>query len=387
MKKIALYFYSCANLGDDLFVKTLADYFHDCKIRLIANPKCVPQGLGSNVTLHPHSFSALVFRKLQSVFGENSRTGVLAGRCNKWCIRTIAKRNDAYVCVGGSVFMEYCKEGEPLDFSAGELPKFGMKGGIPSGGNSFIMGANLGPVYSDNYWQSVRQRLSGFTHVCLRDWSSYSRVRDLPNVQYAPDILFLVPQPQAPEKGENVVISLVQIERHTENAAVVDAYYRLMADAVTAFSDRGIPVTLVSFCRWEDDEQAIDRVTAMVPEAKNVSRLCYTGDTTQILEAFSGASYVVGSRFHSMILGISFGKPVFPVSYNCKTVHYLQDLGFSGNYADLKNMTSLTVEDLLYNYDHRIVTDCTAHKKHAADQFRALQRFLGLKEREDIYTK
>ena len=379
MKKMTVYFYSCANLGDDLFVRTLAEQFRDCRIRLIANPKCIPQNLGKLVSVHPHSFSNLVFMKLRSMFGENSNVGTMAGRCNDRCFRLAARNSDAYVYIGGSIFMEHVRGAIPLDFSASELPDFRVESRMAKG-NSFVIGANLGPVYSEPYWQSVREQLQSFSHVCLRDWASYRKVRDLPNVQYAPDVLFLVPQPQVPEKGENVVISLVDMARHTDDEAVIRAYYRLMADTVTAFSARNIPVTLVSFCEWEGDPVAMNTVTELLPEGVSVSTLYYRTDMDQILEAFSGASFVVGSRFHSTILGISFGKPVFPVAYNCKTRHYLQDLAFAGNYADLQNMTSVTVEDVLHNYDNRIVTDCTGHKQYARNQFAALRRFLDIKE-------
>lgn len=379
MKKLTVYFYSCANLGDDLFVRTLADHFRDCRIRLIANPKCIPQNLGKHVSVHPHSFSNLVFMKLQSMFGEGSKVGVLARRMNDRCFRLAARNSDAYVYIGGSVFMEHVRGVAPLDFSTWEKPDFRVESRIGQG-NSFVIGANLGPAYSEPYWQNVREKLKDYSHVCLRDWASYSRVRDLPNVQYAPDVLFLVPQPQVPEKGENVVISLVDMARHTDDEAVIRAYYRLMADTVTAFAGKNIPVTLVSFCEWEGDPAAMNTVVELLPEGVSVTTLHYRTDMDQILEAISGASFVVGSRFHSTILGISFGKPVFPVAYNCKTRHYLQDLRFSGNYADLKNMTSVTVEDVLYNYDNRIVTDCEDHKRYARNQFAALQRFLAPKE-------
>lgn len=380
MKRITVFFYSCANLGDDLFVKTLAEQFPDCRIRLIANPKCIPQNLGKQVSMHWHSYSNLVFKKLQSVSGEQSKIGILARRCNDWCFRAAARGADAYVHIGGSVFMEHVRGVAPLDFSVSEQPEFAMESRV-SGGNSFMIGANLGPAYSEPYWKSVRERLKGYSHVCLRDWASYSKVRDLPHVQYAPDVLFLVPQPQVPEKDENAVISLVAMERHTDDEAVINGYYRLMADTVTAFSERKIPVTLVSFCEWERDPAAITRVMEMLPEGVSASTLHYRTDMNQILEAISGASFVVGSRFHSTILGISFGKPVFPVAYNCKTKHYLQDLGFTGKYADLENMGTVTAADVLYNYDHRIVTDCAEHKHYARNQFAALKSFLNQSDR------
>lgn len=375
MKKITAYFYGCANLGDDLFVRTLAEQFPDCRIRLIANPKCIPQGLGDNVSIHPHSFSNLVLMKLQSVFGEDSKVGMLARKCNARCFRAAAGSSDAYVYVGGSIFMEHARGIAPLAFSTSEKPEYTVESEALEG-HTFVIGANLGPVYSENYWKNIRGTLKGFSHVCLRDWASYSRVRDLRHVQYAPDVLFLVERPQVPEKGENVVISLVDIARHTDNADVIDAYYRLMADAVMAFSARNIPVTLLSFCQWEGDEAAIERVKHMLPEENTVSTVCYHTDMNEMLEVLSGASFVIGSRFHSTILGISFGKPVFPVSYNCKTEHYLQDLGFSGNCAGLENMTSVTVEDILYNYDNRILTDCRMHHRYAGNQFAALRKYL-----------
>lgn len=383
MKTIVLYFYSCANLGDDLFVKTLAEYFCECRIRLIANPKCVPKNLGSNVSLHPYSVLRLLIGKLRSIVGENNRMGILAQHLDDHCLRMIASYSDAYVYIGGSIFMEHVRGVESEDFSNQEKPKFDLESTPQAQGNSFVIGANLGPVYSLGYWKRIRESLKGYTHVCLRDWASYSRVRDLAHVHYAPDVLFLTPKPHVVDRGENVVISLVEMERHTADTTVVDSYYQIMAETVNILCQRGIPVTLVSFCQWEGDEQAIDRVMTMVQDAKGISRLCYHRDAAPILECIAGASYVIGSRFHSTILAISFGKPVFPVAYNCKTEHYLQDLGFSGRYGDLKNMVSLKVEDLLFNYDQRIIVDCSDHKNHAAGQFQALWRFLELDKQEN----
>lgn len=382
MNRIALYFYSCTNLGDDLFVKTFSDFFRDCRIDLITNPRCMPTSLGDNVKMHPYSVLNLVFGKFQSVFGEGSKISSVIQKCNDYCFRKIREHSDAYVYIGGSVFMQHTIECEALDFSVSNTPQFEFSGKIQDRGNSFVIGANLGPVYTEAYWPDIRERLMAFTHVCLRDYASYSHVKDLQHVQYAPDVLFMVPKPDLPPKGENVVISVVDMARHTTDPAIISAYYQLLADAVGRFSSRGIPVTLVSFCDYEGDSAAIDRILSMVPDSVGVKKLCYEGDIQEILDAFAQAAYVVGSRFHSVILAISFGKPVYPIAYNCKTEHYLQDLKFGGKYADLKNMTGVNVDDLFYNYENHIITDCKEHKKYAKNQFRALQQYLQLEDRE-----
>ena len=64
MKKIVLDFYSCRNLGDDLFVWVFSKHFSDCRIRLLANPKCIPTFLPQNVRVHPYSYPDLLLRKL-----------------------------------------------------------------------------------------------------------------------------------------------------------------------------------------------------------------------------------------------------------------------------------------------------------------------------------
>ena len=107
-----------------------------------------------------------------------------------------------------------------------------------------------------------------------------------------------------------------------------------------------------------------------------VSTCFYRGDMQPILELFAKASFVVASRFHSLIFALSFGKPVFPIVYNCKTAHYLQDLQFSGNYSDLKSLPKTSCTDVLYNFEKNIVTDCQEHKQYAENQFLALREYL-----------
>ena len=114
----------------------------------------------------------------------------------------------------------------------------------------------------------------------------------------------------------------------------------------------------------------------MLPEGTRITTHFYNGNIGKTLEVFSKASFVIASRFHSMILGISFGKPVFPISYNCKTINYLNDLHFAGKYATLSSLFEITSEDVLYNYEKYIVTECTLHKQYAIHQFRALRTFL-----------
>ena len=80
--------------------------------------------------------------------------------------------------------------------------------------------------------------------------------------------------------------------------------------------------------------------------------------------------------FHSIVLGMNFCKPVFPIIYNCKTEHFLSDIHFAGRFAGLSDLNSATLEDVLYNYEHHIVADCTMLRRCAVNQFRGLENYL-----------
>lgn len=379
MKTIILQFYSSLNFGDDLFVKTFSDYFNECAIRLIVNPRCIPRGLGKNVTVHPYSYVNFFWEKLRSLSGRSGKLEAAVQKCADFCLSRVQRRADAFVLIGGSIFMEHAVDCSELDFTARERPDFTIRSHLQNQGNAFVIGANLGPAYSEEYWPRVRQTLLKYRHVCLRDYASYCMVSDLPHVQYAPDVLFMVPKPNVKADRKNVVISAMDISRMTGNQEIITAYYRLLRDVAERFSQMGMVVTLVSLCKSDGDEDAIQEIIAGGGQhcLANVSTCFYRGDMQPILELFSKASFVVASRFHSLIFALSFGKPVFPIVYNCKTAHYLQDLRFSGKYTDLISLPKTSCADVLYNFEKNIVTDCQEHKHFAENQFLALREYLG----------
>ncbi len=186
----------------------------------------------------------------------------------------------------------------------------------------------------------------------------------------------MVPDLNVGAERENVVISVMDVARLTYNQKTVTAYYSLICKVTEHFSQTGVPVTLVSLCESDGDGAAVQRVMEELSDTNGVSTCFYQGDTQAILELFAKASFVVASRFHSLIFALSFGKPVFPVVYSCKTAHYLQDLQFAGKYADFASLPDTDCADVLYNYEKNIVTDCREHKCFAENQFWALREHL-----------
>lgn len=310
-----------------------------------------------------------------SLFGYQNRISSIMQFFLEYCLNRIENKSDAVVYIGGSIFMDKARGISPLDFGIKGSVDYNVSSSLQKEGKRFVIGANLGPAYSEQYWEGIKALLKKYKHVCLRDYSSYNMVKELSHVQYAPDVIFLTEYSEICRNEENVVISVIDVSQYTTDQNVISAYYNLLEEVIFYFSEQEIKVVLTSFCGREGDGIGIRELLNRVASSY-VTTCYYDGDMDKILSLFANSSFVIASRFHSFILAVLFGKPVFPIAYNCKTENYLYDLNFSGRYVNLNDITTLTLDDILFNYNNHIITDCTNHKRYAVNQFWGLRTYL-----------
>ena len=96
----------------------------------------------------------------------------------------------------------------------------------------------------------------------------------------------------------------------------------------------------------------------------------------QLLEEMSRSIYIIATRFHGTILGLAIGKSVFPILYSDKTKYVLEDLGFHGEYADLRDPDSLSFENAKKNLESGYKIDVTESIQNAEKHFEKLDEFL-----------
>lgn len=328
MKKILLRYYSRLNFGDDLFVKLFSEYFENFEIHLLCNPLYYPSNLGKHVKVSAWSWIAAFIGKLQGLAGSSGRLQKFLVHIYDKVISAAGYGKDACVLIGGSLFMDSREANggrQEIDFSVPVSRKREFSKCVVNRSHNrmFLICANLGPAYHANYFQWVGKFFDAYASVTLRDYASYLPFESDPHVRYAPDVGFLLKPDENAVAGGYAVISVIDVSRHTADASVIDAYFALLTETANAFLDRGYEIAVVSLCAQEGDEAAADRLCNAISSNGNVKRFSYDGDVDRILNVFSSASMVVASRFHSMIIGFVFDKPVFPISYNCKTLHYL----------------------------------------------------------------
>lgn len=377
MKKILCNYYSQGNFGDDLFVFNLANHFCEDKIYLLTNPKRISPDFPKNV------------KCLTMASWFLSILGYVEGKLNNkilkkylYCyIKTFpqkyGKRFDANVRIGGSLFMDKSGGGQEIPFTINKklVRNFEFQSMVQERNGLFLIGINLGPVYHEEYWKEIEKMAENCNHVCIRDFSSYYPLRHLKNVQYAPDVGFCTNIAIDGDKKNKILISLIQIERKTKDCREIEAYYSLLAQVVKFFSEKEKEIVLLSMCDSEGDQKAVEKLKEKI-KGEKYTVFSYCGNIIETIRLFSNSEYIVCSRFHAMIMGMVFDKPIYPICYNCKMSNYLQDIPFSGKAVRLGEIKNAMLQDVIYNYENRTTANAEKHKKYAINQFVGLEKFL-----------
>ena len=309
------------NVGDDLFVHKVVSSYPDVHFILIARkPYRKMLAKYPNVTVwETDAFPLNLCRKL---------------RMDKPVRWRIAHDCDYGVYIGGSIFIEY-SDWEDQHIWYKELF---------DNDRLYIMGCNWGPYRTEQFKDNMTAVLSGIQDICFRDKYSYNTFSHLHNVRYAPDILFGMdwsPYARIEEKKQ-VLISVVNCRSRSVNLGEYTSdYNRFMGDLATYFVSMGYHAVFCAFWERNGDLAAAEEIREDLPPQvrKDTSIETYRGtNPEQILELVAESEYIIATRFHAMILGLSAGKKVLPVIYNQKLRTVLEDLSFQGAYCEITHL-------------------------------------------------
>ena len=166
--KVFIMAYARKNFGDDLFVKMLLDKYKKVDFFMKVNNYEFLKELDKYENLHVLN-------------GDDTDEEL-----NKMNV----EEYDAYVYIGGSIFME---GGKVYNLS----PKFYdfvkrcKEKNIPF----CYISSNYGPYQTQEYFDLSRENFKTCTDICFRDKYSYNLFKDIKSVRYAPDFAFSYKMP------------------------------------------------------------------------------------------------------------------------------------------------------------------------------------------------
>jgi len=349
MKKIDLYAYCCNNLGDDLFVITIARRYPKQQFYLYVNPKF-----------------AKPFKKEKNIKVVN-RVEVLIKRVLKKFrlikeIRKPLKKSIATVRIGGSIFIEPENWHKPQEM---KIKK-----------NEFVIGANFGPFKSKAFFEYQNDIIRNLNDCCFRDSYSYNLFKNLANIRYAPDVLFGCDLLPKMKRGCGIGISVISLKKRKDIEIEEENYYGTISKFCDKCVDNNYKVTLFAFCKQEGDVEAINEILSKARRGNKINYIIYDGNTDEFLEKFNECEYILATRFHAMILGWVLGKKVLPITYSRKMNNVIRDTLFDGFIWNIKENEKYDAEELFEKCINSKQFDVRKYIKESEKQFEALDKFI-----------
>lgn len=241
-----------------------------------------------------------------------------------------------------------------------------------SGKDYFLLNTNFGTFETEKYYKKYYDFFKTARDVCFRDEFSYSLFKSLPQVRTAPDILFDIDSKYKNVKNvKRAIISI--LSSSYKSSKFNEKYQKKMVQLIKFLKIQGYDVCLMSFCKYQGDEKAIESLLKKTDDEVEV--YYYNGNINEALEILSNSNLIIGSRFHSIILGLAMEKTVIPLIFDKRTEQLLDQINFKGRRVDLSELDKFKVTSLTY-YDLNYLCDITKVKEESKKQFTKLDKFL-----------
>ena len=351
-RKVLIYGYTRVNFGDDLFFKVLVERYPDIDFYMLAE-------MDYSSIIRSKNFHAIKRNRINKIFASHIP------------YQFYLHRFDAIICIGGSIFMEEGTSGRN-SFTRFLLKYKRSFPGVPI----YIIGSNYGPERTSAFRESVKGLFSFVESVSLRDSFSYNIFKDNPRVKCAPDVIFqLNVECKRAKLGNIVGFSLIDLPSRASLNEYAEKYEAFILRHINEAIGQGKRVRLLSFCTYEGDKTACERIVAKLnsEEDKMIEVVAYEGEIETFLNSLQEVDLLYASRFHAAILGIAMQVPTIPVIYSDKTLNVLRDLEYKGDIVDIRSIGDSEQVLTMQVMGHDVIAEL---RKEAQNHFRAIDEMV-----------
>lgn len=359
-KSVFIYAYTSLNLGDDLLISLLCSRYKDTKFYLVGEASSLKA-----LRIIPNLKTFPSIPRLDGIL-RRLRINININNIYK---KLISQFCDGIVNIGGSIFIEN-QEWEK------KVSTYKIR--ILKNKPYFIIGSNFGPYKNKAFYDGFKVFFQSVRDVCFRELYSYKLFSDLPNVRYASDVVFSYPFCKVDSTKNQVAISVIDLESRKKLSIYSEEYHRIITEISRFFINEGFRVVLLGFCEKEGDKIAISKIMDIFndEDKKYIDTYCYYGNIDETINIINESKYIIATRFHAMILGWVFNKPVYTIVYSDKTINVINEIDSKCKYIRIEDLNKFDIKQI---HEYLTMNDTIDIKKQtllAEKQFEELDKFL-----------
>ena len=331
--------YIANNLGDDMFVTYLCHHYPWINFYLLCPEKYV-----------------MTFKEIKNL--------VLISNMEQ--LDYLKKIIDFQVFIGGSLFMEP-KQIENIETKFESTISCRLSSKIPF----FVIGANFGEYSQQRHLELYTNWFKTIDGICFRDFQSYRLFQSFDNMIWAPDLIFSYNMP-SPKKTKSILIAPI----YNNNRIGLpnfsnEQYFDFLANIAIYYITINYNIILAAFCKSQLDDVACEEIYKRIPSKikDSVTILEYENNINSFLNTFVSAEYIIGTRFHSIILSWKNNIPVFPIIYNIKSENVIKDYEFKGNYMYITEIGQKSFDFIDHNRKKSYIPDFKSYEKQSKLHF------------------
>lgn len=356
---------SCTNgnFGDDLFIISILDRYasenRGFDILVYEREKYTfLEKKYPNINLIEYPIPNIVYRGLAAFQNKICKSNRIKKKTYEKIYETIFSREyDAFINIGGSLMACY----ETDTFVLGNWIEELFANKIRAK-KKYLLNINLGFGTTAKFLNDCVNIFLKYDDVCFRDEYSYKIFSGIVPCRIAPDVV--LNWALELDKNKNCkanktiginIINLTENKRmYSQRREYINSYEKKIVDIASFYIDNNYRVLLFGFDDRLAERTYIELVEKLIREKNiqnrnniNIEYIDYSFSKYGIvLNRIRECDLFVSTRFHAMVLAMSFGIPVFPIAYDEKIKNFMEYIGANDKVINIKDIDSVDPSNL-----------------------------------------
>lgn len=231
-------------------------------------------------------------------------------------IKNAIKECDFIVLGGGNTLFDLTKYSDSafkIQLLFEEAKKHGKK--------IFVTSIGLGPFYNKKQEKKAIQTLKDAEYITVRDQKTlnYFINNDIRNAYLSVDPVFINTNKDTKNEIENkntIGVNIMDLSLNKNSEGTIRKYEKAILNLINQLSNDKDNIIYL-YCSEPRDQKTVDELYTKIRGKDNIVKINIFNED-DLFNLYKKLNYIVGTRMHSLIIGMTFEIPVIGISWQQK---------------------------------------------------------------------